>query len=81
MSSVCLVCGSRRDTSPPVSSRADTSRIGTAQFVSTKFPKTTLPVIAATRATPVKKPRAEDLKKNKRRRTGTPHVSSFGPIY
>lgn len=62
MSSVCLVCGSRRPTSPPVSSRADTSKMGTAQFASTNLPKTKLPMIAATRPTPVKKPRAEDLR-------------------
>lgn len=61
VSSVCLVCGSRRDTSPAVRSRKDTSRIGTAQLVSTILPKTMLPVMAATRPTPVKKPRAEEL--------------------
>lgn len=61
VSSVCLVCGRRRATSPPVSSRADTNRTGTAQLVSTNFPNTMLPMMAATRPTPVKKPRAEDL--------------------
>lgn len=61
VSAVCLVCGSRRATSPAVRSRNDTSSIGTAQLVSTSFPKTMFPVIAATRPTPVKKPRAEEL--------------------
>lgn len=61
VSSVCLVCGSRRATNPAVRSRNDTSRIGTAQFVSTILPKTMFPVMAATRPTPVKKPRAEEL--------------------
>lgn len=65
-SSVCLVCGSSIATSPAVSSRADTSSTGTAQLVSTSFPKTMLAVIAATRPTPVKKPRAEELKRKTR---------------
>ena len=69
VSSVCLVCGSRRATSPPVSSRADTSSTGTAQFVSTNCPKVMFPMMAATRPTPVKKPRAEDLKERKRGET------------
>lgn len=66
VSSVCLVCGSKRATSPPVSSRTDTSSTGTAQLVSTSFPKTMLAMIAATRPTPVKKPRAEDLRRKTR---------------
>lgn len=68
MSSVCLVCGSRRATSPALRSRKDTSRIGTAQFVSTSLPKTMFPVMAATRPTPVKKPRAEELEGRKEKR-------------
>lgn len=71
VSSVCLVCGSRRATSPPVSSRADTSKTGTAQLVSTNFPKTMLAMIAATLPTPVKKPRAEDLKERRENNTST----------
>lgn len=79
VSSVCLVWGSRRATSPPVSSRADTIRIGTAQFVSTSLPNTRFPVIAATRPTPVKKPRAEDLKEGEEETP--PCVKRFGWIY
>jgi len=60
--SVCLVWGSRQATTPPTSSIADTSRMGTAQVLSTRLPKTKFPMMAATRPTPVKKPRAEDLK-------------------
>ncbi|KAG7270354.1 hypothetical protein CRUP_034464 [Coryphaenoides rupestris] len=60
--SVCLVWGSRQATTPPASSSADTSRMGTAQVLSTRLPKTMFPMMAATRPTPVKKPRAEDLK-------------------
>lgn len=65
VSSECLVCGSRSATSPAVRSRKDTSRIGTAQLVSTSLPKTMFPVMAATRPTPVKKPRAEELEGRK----------------
>lgn len=67
VSAVCLVCGSRRATSPAVRSRNDTSSIGTAQLVSTSFPKMMFPVIAATRPTPVKKPRAEDLQDGRKK--------------
>lgn len=66
-----MVCGRRRATRPPVSSKPETIRIGTAQLVSTSAPKTTFPVIAATRPTPVKKPRAVDLRETERQREKT----------
>ncbi len=63
VSSVCLVWGSRRATSPPASRSADTISRGTAQLESTSCPNTTFPMMAATRPAPVNTPRADELQK------------------